>query len=166
MASTVVDGSSVGASISGTENVQSSSTNVNGGPAAATTNNLNAPQPSSPAAPVTPTAAGPIVVVLQPVTNIAVTYMTVGPNDNYIRFGRTTTPSYLWLDRTPGPLPINGISVQWGAATPAGDGWTRVDNDLNNGSTPADKAVFLWIKRGGAESPLVDLKVVTSDDPV
>jgi hypothetical protein len=120
---------------------------------------------AQPAAAATPVAA-PAPIVLAPVTSIAVTYLAVPPSDNYIRFGRTATPSYLWLDRTAGPEPINGISVQWGAAVPTGDGWTRVDNDLNNGSTSPDKAVFLYIKRGGAESPLVDLKVVTSDDPV
>lgn len=172
MASTVIGEPSTGSTTSGIEGEPTTQTGAATTPTADATatavssnaSSLAAPIASSPTAPVTPTAA----IISLPVTNIAVTYMTVGPSDAYVRFGRTATPSYLWLDRTPGPDPINGIAVAWGtpSSAPAGDGWTRVDNDLNNAATTPDRAVYLWIKRTGAESPLVDLKVVTSDDPV
>jgi len=100
--------------------------------------------------------------MVSPITSIAVTYLTVHPEgERFSRFGKLNTPAYLWYARGE-EEPITEVKITYGDAE-AGEGFTKLPENLN---TANGSPVFLWYRKGGQGSPIIDMKVSTSFDPI
>jgi hypothetical protein len=57
---------------------------------------------------------------------------------------------------------ITALSVQHSDKAPSGDGWKKIDVNLNKTS---GKMTYIYFKKDNG-SPIIDLKITTSDDQV
>lgn len=95
------------------------------------------------------------------IVEIAATYMAVRPGDKFRRFGKLSAPAYLWY-RKGNVNPITAIKVVHGEDSP-GDHYCRLDVDL---SKQQGISCYIWISTVLPSSPIIDVMLVSSDDPV
>ncbi len=97
---------------------------------------------------------------LKPITDLAVTYAMVAPDDSYGRLAKLSTPAYIWGKREDNADPITEIKLVY--ENEPLEGFAKVPEDLIKG-----KSVFLCFRKSAASgSPVLDLKVFTDEDAI
>jgi len=95
-----------------------------------------------------------------PITELAVTTMAVSPGDQFERFGKLSAPAYLWYRKTSKEAGLTAIKIVHGTESP-GTEYSMLESELLS-----NYGITIWFSTIVEASPIVDLKVCTSDDHI